>query len=105
LTAAFWSDNGRIAAAEKWCEVYSNGGFLLRRQLLTSAEAIGELEEYYGLSPRQVVLLKSLFRRRMATGANPLLLDESDIAALAASGTSSLEEGRALLVAAGILFQ
>lgn len=67
ITSAFWGDGKQkhIAAAEKWNNVFENGAFLIKNQLLSQDKSFAAWQVEYGLSAEEGTLIKSLFERKI----------------------------------------
>lgn len=106
ITAAFWSEGGDLAAAEPWPQVFNHGAHLIRIQLMDTEEALARWKEEYEMSPLQVTLARSLYKRKMAAPNSQIelegwerhsLMDKEDEA-----DTEVIEARRELLTALNI---
>ena len=66
ITAAFWSEGTRMAAAEPWNEVFVNGARLLKLQLIDTRVALEQWRTDYEMSASQTQLVRALFERKIA---------------------------------------
>jgi hypothetical protein len=102
ITAALWSEDDRLIAAEPWSSVLSNGGHLIQSHLRPTEEAVSEWRTQYGFNPAQVELLRSLFDRKLPPGNRPVVLAATEMGVLLEGGAEGLELSRDLMAQVGI---
>jgi hypothetical protein len=104
VTATFWSDGPRLAAAEPWRQVYENGAHLLHRQLLDMEAALGAWQQAHGMSALQLGLARKLFELKLQKPGAPITLgaDESKVVQAEAQGAEGLDASRESFAEIGI---
>jgi hypothetical protein len=103
VTAAFWTVDDHLVAAEPWPDVFANGAHLIQTQLKSTDEAIDTWRNHYGLSTRQVESLRSLFATKISVPDAAITLSETEKAALLEQGSEGLEQSRELLAELNIV--
>ena len=103
ITATFWSENGRLVAAEPWQSVFSNGGHLVRTQLGSTEDAMPVWKSNYGFNEAEVGLLRSLFVRRVSAQTESVVLTALEKDVLLEGGSQGLELSRELFAAVSII--
>jgi hypothetical protein len=101
ITAACWSEGDTLTAREPWSDVCAHGGHLFEIQAMPPEQAIAAWTEDYRFDEEQVVLLRSLFTRRMAS-ADSIAVEADERRMLTRQGDAGLAESRQLLAAIGI---
>jgi hypothetical protein len=91
ITASCWSDGHRLTAPEPWDDVMKFSGELLAGHVLEPAAMLHLIAENYAFSPRQLAVVRSLFRRRMASGGEPVKVAPREQAIIAREGASSFD--------------
>lgn len=104
ITAAFWSRDGRLTAAEPWDDVVKHGAHILRIQLLDTPDAVTELRESYEMSSAQVDLVQSLFERKIADPDARIVLDDEELDVVHPSSSEGRRESAEMFEALGISF-
>jgi hypothetical protein len=74
VTASFWSEGHRLTAPEPWGDVMEFSGELLAGHVLEPSAMLDLIADEYEFSPRQLAVIRALFRRRMASGAEPVVV-------------------------------
>jgi hypothetical protein len=72
ITAAFWGNNEGIYSHDEIYQVIENGGSLIERQATDIETAINEWKEEYEMTDGQIILLKSIFQRKIKKLPKPL---------------------------------
>jgi hypothetical protein len=104
VTAAFWSKEGRLTAAEPWSAVVEHGAHALDAEVQQDDDAaMQRLRRDLHLSPAQSTLAFSLFERRMAAEDGPVLVKPWERAQLLARGKRGIATTREALAAVGIV--
>lgn len=103
ITAAFWGEGDTLSAAEPWSEVFANGAHLVHRQMLGVDQSIVEWQAYYQLTPAQVELLRSLYRRIVEAPTGTINLDEHELRIFADENAAGIEESRNLFASVGVV--
>jgi hypothetical protein len=67
ITAAMWADGERFTANEPWEVVFQNSLWACYRQLLPLDVALVNWQDNFGLNDEDVAVLRSLYRRRLAS--------------------------------------
>lgn len=96
ITAAFWSSGGYLVGAESWDNIFKNGAFLVKIELLPTHKAMPLIEEDYNFNAKQMDLLTSVFNRRMGT-ESPITLTSDELQVLFAEGREGIEASKTLL--------
>ncbi len=104
ITAAFWSDDATLTAAEPWPDVMKHGAHLVRRELLNSDTALEAWREDLDLTGDEMNLARSLFRRKMEEHKEKITLTEHERRILLAQGDEGADVARSLLNAVGLAF-
>jgi hypothetical protein len=106
VTAVFWDEGERLAAAEPWPRVYENGAHLLRNQLLETEAALKAWRVAYDMSPEQVALALALFERKVKAPGEKFELEARQVELLKAwaQGDEELEASRESFEELGITF-
>jgi len=84
ITSAFWGDGQQqhVTAAEAWSDVFENGGFLIKNQLLTEDESLAAWQAEYELTDEEVTFVTSLFHRKLSQPTSELNLTAADLSLL-----------------------
>lgn len=84
ITSAFWGDGQQqhVAAAEAWADVFENGAFLIKNQLLTEDESLAAWQAEYELSDDEATFVTSLIHRKMSQPTSELNLTAADLSLL-----------------------
>lgn len=62
ITSCFWIYKDELFAEYEWAEVYNNGAYLLKTQLITDFKiALNEWQKNYNLNETEIELVKRLF--------------------------------------------
>ncbi len=101
ITTAFWSSGDYLVGAESWDNIFKNGAFLVKIELLPTHKAMSLIEEDYNFNGKQMDFLKSVFRRRMDT-ESPITLIPDELEILFAEGREGIEASKALLKSVNI---
>ncbi|MCQ3929356.1 MAG: hypothetical protein DPW16_02770 [Chloroflexi bacterium] len=96
ITTAFWSSGDYLVGAESWDNIFKNGAFLVKIELLPTYEAMPLIEEDYEFTTKQMDLLASVFNRRMGT-ESPITLRSDELQVLLAEGREGIEASKTLL--------
>src|SRR5262249_16741061 len=93
VTSAFWSTDGWwLNSGEPWPVVMANGAERLLRPALSRVDvALEYLRNAYALSARQMTAILSLYERRMAAATERLPIPATELAALSAHGSRSVD--------------
>ncbi|MDD2377025.1 MAG: hypothetical protein PHD15_05735 [Clostridia bacterium] len=94
ITTAFWSEGEKLFTVDSFNDMYENGGFLLKRQLMDVDKAIESWKEYYDMSARQSELLRKIFERKIANFDKLIVLTASEIEMIESSNQVGLEESK-----------
>src|SRR5262249_52648372 len=98
VTAAFWSDAGRLTATEPWVAVVEHGAHALSAEVMDNDDAaMRRLRKDLQLSPAQSSLVFALFTRRMAAEDKAVLMKPWERAQLLARGKGGISRARELL--------
>jgi len=108
VTAAFWDDGGRLAAADPWATVLAHGARLVRFELMEDiGGALAEWWEDYEMTAEQAAFARSLFDRKMARPEAVVALTRVEVEWLKSTSEEPKQEGIAVcrekLAAVGIL--
>jgi hypothetical protein len=103
ITAAFWSDGDRLVGAEPWEMIDWHGAHGVRIETLPPALALAEWQNEYQLTTAQMDLVDSLCQRKQRGGAEPIVLNEDEMAVVVSEGSIGLEFARQLFGAIGII--
>ncbi|MCA9007559.1 MAG: hypothetical protein KDA70_19965 [Planctomycetaceae bacterium] len=84
ITSAFWGDakQAEVGAAEAWEDVFQNGAFLIKNQMLPQDEALAAWHSEYELSDEETAFVKSLFLRKLSQPQTQLVLTTSELSLL-----------------------
>jgi hypothetical protein len=92
-TTAFWSDGDRLAAADPWEVVLSEGARLIRIELMEDIdEALAEWQVEMEMKPEQLRFARSLFDRKITQGPGMLDLTKAEVAFLRATSEQPSDE-------------
>ncbi len=93
ITTAFWGDgkDAYIQAGEEWADVYAHGAWLVRNQLLKTAEALDAWKSDLELTPTELALVSELFKLKTDHPNETIVLTKEQISALRLSAAT--EEG------------
>ncbi|MBL7684958.1 MAG: hypothetical protein JNK65_02855 [Deltaproteobacteria bacterium] len=75
ITTAFWSNEGKICAAEAWQNVLKNGANLIERQLLEPEPAFNAWKEYYNMNAESLELARMLFKLKLSFPHDRIAID------------------------------
>ena len=102
ITTAFWSEGEDFIAPEPWDEVFSDGAHLVQTQLLDTDAAIATWQSYYGLSPVQLEIIRSIYSRKLATPNQHITLSVQEKTIISSEAAPGLLHTRELLENVGI---
>lgn len=105
ITAAFWTDQQYLMAAEPWPQVLANGAYLVSIQLMSEKEAITAWRNEYDFTPLQVRLVRSIFTRKVAEPKEKVVLTKHDFDILTSVGITGLNESCELLAQISVFVQ
>jgi hypothetical protein len=94
ITTAFWGNLDEIYSHDTYEDFIKNGGFLIERQIDNMENAINEWEEEYEMSETQIVLLKSIFKRKIENPTKEIVLSEKEIQMIGSEDEEGLSESR-----------
>jgi hypothetical protein len=103
ITAAFWSADDEITAAEPWLTVVEHGAHLVQIEAMETEAAIAEWQQEYEWDAAEVTLLRSLFTRRLATLGRPMVIETWERDAVLAKGSEGIEAAREVFAALNIV--
>lgn len=86
ITAALWSEDGALVAAEPWAGIRENGGHIINTQLMEDGAAFVEWQNNYSLSAEQTALLRALYARKIASGDARMRLTDAEQSLLSGTG-------------------
>ncbi len=99
ITTGFWGDKNGVHGLDTFEDMLKHGGCILARQMANLDVAIGSWAKYYEMSPQQILLLKSIYARLIATPDKKMVLNAEEIRMIGAvdeerksSSISSFEE-------------
>lgn len=81
VSSLFWSGlvDGYSDSCEPWELVYENGGFLIENELLSEQAGLAAWTKDMGLAEAEADLVADLYRRRLATMTDEVLLTDADV--------------------------
>ncbi|MGI8552105.1 MAG: hypothetical protein ACR2PL_15180 [Dehalococcoidia bacterium] len=103
VTAAFWSKDDSLTAAEPWSKVVEHNADLIRIEIMEQSVALVGWEKESGFSSAQSAFVRSLFDRRMASSEQPVVVGAWEREILIGEGDAGLEHSRELLAAVNII--
>ncbi|PEC50242.1 hypothetical protein [Bacillus sp. AFS096315] len=105
ITTAFWGNLDEIYSHDTYEDFIKNGGFLIERQIDNMENAINEWEEEYEMSETQIVLLKSIFKRKIENPTKEIVLSEKEIQMIGSEDEEGLSESRISFEELGITWK
>ena len=78
ITAAFWGTWEELSSSQTWSDIWENGGYILKNQLLPHQQSLICWDDYYGLTDGQMGLAQSLLDRKLADGETPIFLNPQE---------------------------
>ena len=82
ISAAFWGTWEQLYSNQAEAQLFENGSYILREQLLPLEEAAQEWSEYYEFNKKQNKLIYALLHRKIAAGQSAVELTRKDMRAL-----------------------
>ena len=79
ITAAFWGTWEGLSSSQAWVEIWENGGYIIRNQLLSHQESLVQWDDYYGLNNEQMNLIESLYERKMQNRSNAIYMSDEEM--------------------------
>ena len=79
ITAAFWGSWQTLSGVKPFCDILEDGGHILQYQLLPYCEAMNHWRQYYDLNPMQEEFIRKLFRQRIHSNGELLVLTNDDM--------------------------
>lgn len=105
ITTAFWGTNEEFFSTDFIEDVYENGGFLIERQIMEIEAAVESWEEYYDMSGKQIDLLMSIFKRKIANPQQTYTLSKQEIDMIECDDINGLVESKNSFKEIGIYFE
>lgn len=102
ITAAFWSQDDNLIAAEPWQEVLTNGAHLIQTQLLDVESAIIQWQINYNFSVSQVDLVRALFTKKIAAPSDQVIFSSQEVDTLMKYGAQGIDISRELFTDVGV---
>lgn len=78
ITTAFWGTWEELSSCQNWSDIWENGGYILKNQLLPRRQSLTRWDEYYGLTDGQMYLALSLLDRKLANAKTPVFLSPQE---------------------------
>ncbi len=103
ITTAFWGKEGNCFAIDSMEELYQNGVFLLKRQLMDFTSSVESWVKYYDMSTNQCALLKKVVKEKNKKKSGTIVLSKEDIQQIGVSDLDRLEESRISFEEIGIV--
>ncbi|PFH80339.1 hypothetical protein [Bacillus sp. AFS088145] len=94
ITTAFWGNLDEVYSHDTYEDFIENGGFLIERQIDNMESVINEWKEEYEMSETQIVLLKSIFKRKIDNPTKDIVLNEKEIQMIGSEDEEGLSESR-----------
>lgn len=76
ITTAFWGVNHHIVTNDEYESMIENGGFILETHVLDLGAAIDAWVEYYGMNEKQIILMKSIYERKVSNPRDVIRLTD-----------------------------
>jgi hypothetical protein len=92
VTTAFWGHAGSLFSIDTSSEMLKNGGNLLARQMMDVGSAINSWKEYYGMTEKLVLLLKSIYAQKIENPEELIRLSEMEIDMIGIADEDGLNE-------------
>ena len=105
ITTMFWGGREKFFGIDSLEDMYYNGVFLLKRQLLEFENAIESWIEYYDMSSQQSELLKAIFNRKIYTKSQNIILSKEDIQKIGTIDANGLMESKQSFKEIGIILE
>lgn len=105
ITTAFWGNLDEVYSHDTYEDFIENGGFLIERQIDNVEYAINEWKEEYEMSENQIVLLKSIFKRKIDNPTKDIVLNEKEIKMIGSEDEEGLSESRISFEELGITWK
>jgi hypothetical protein len=105
ITTAFWEKENKIFTRDSYDEMIENGGFILERQVMDTDSAINVWVDYYEMDERQVVLLRSIYERKISNPTNVISLSKDEIGMIGTDDLEGLAESKSSFEEMGILLE
>lgn len=103
ITAAFWGAD-TLVSSDTFEDILSNGGELLEYHMLDHQASIEAWEEYYEMNKNQLMLLESVYERKIAAPDAPIILKKKEILLIGPADEQGLEESRTSFEEMGIVW-
>ncbi|MES9685532.1 hypothetical protein ABWK22_22045 [Gottfriedia acidiceleris] len=105
ITTAFWGNFDEVFSHDTYEALIENGGFLIERQIDKMESSINEWKEDYDMSETQIVLLKSIFKRKIENPTKDIILNEKEIQMIGSDDEEGLSESRVSFEELGITWK
>ncbi|MEH7350952.1 hypothetical protein [Gottfriedia acidiceleris] len=105
ITTAFWGNLDEVYSNDTYEAFIKNGGFLIERQIDNVENGINEWKEEYEMSENQIVLLKSIFKRKIENPTADIVLNEKEIKMIGSEDEEGLSESRRSFEELGITWK
>lgn len=94
ITTGFWGERekNQIYSSHPINTMIENGGEILKRQVMEFSSSINAWQEYYEMNDAQVLLLKSIYTRKIANPSKKMYLTMDEIDMICTINEEGLEE-------------
>nr|WP_269151604.1 hypothetical protein [Sutcliffiella horikoshii] len=94
ITTGFWGERNQnqIYSSHPINTMIDNGGAILKRQVMEFSSAINAWQEYYEMNDEQVLLLKGIYKRKIANPSKKMYLTMNEINMIGTVNEEGLEE-------------
>lgn len=94
ITSAFWGEKDKIFSLDSNVKLIQNGGYLLERQLMNYDSGLESWQEYYDMTEKQLKLLESIYKRKIANPNAKIKLTKDEISMIGTDDPEGLNESR-----------
>ena len=103
ITTAFWRVGHHIVTNDEYESMIENGGFILETHVLELSAAIDEWVEYYDMNEKQIVLMNSIYERKVSNPEDIIRLTNDEINMIGSEDPEGLTESKISFEEIGVI--
>lgn len=104
ITTAFWGVENHLFMNDEYELMIENGGFILEAQVLEISAAIGYWIDYYEMNEQQVILMNSIYERKVSNPEAIITLSRSEVDMIGTTDKEGLTESEISFEEIGVNF-
>ncbi|UOY93291.1 hypothetical protein MUG87_03955 [Ectobacillus sp. JY-23] len=102
ITTSFWGDSSTIYSLDSFNDMQEHSGFILENQFINIKLAKEAWIEYHEMDNNQVLLLESIYQRKVTNPNQDIILSQAEIEMIGTKDLEGLEESRTSFSEIGI---